>query len=80
MGQDYSGAGAAQADFSADLTLAALLQRWPDCAPVFWQQGMQCPGCPFSRFHSLKDACGQYGLDEGEFRTALARASKQPVA
>lgn len=60
-----------------DLKLAVLLQRWPASAQVFWQYKMLCPGCPFSRFHSIGDACQQYGLDETEFRCALSRVLGQ---
>lgn len=54
-----------------DLMLATLLQRWPSCAQAFWQQKMQCPGCPFSRFHTVKHACGEFNVDETQFRADL---------
>lgn len=55
----------------SDLMLATVLERWPSCAQVFWQRKMQCPGCPFAPFHTIQDACREYGLDEAEFRADL---------
>lgn len=59
-----------------DLALARLLQRWPGCAQAFWQHKMQCPGCPFARFHTVRHACEEFNVDETQFRAAL-RVTKE---
>jgi len=45
-----------------DLNLAALIARWPQTIPVFFQHKMLCVGCLVSRFHTISDACEAYGL------------------
>jgi hybrid cluster-associated redox disulfide protein len=54
-----------------DLTISALLARWPAAAPVFFANTMQCVGCLANRFHTISDACLAYGIDEAQFRRAL---------
>lgn len=59
-----------------DLTLAELFRLWPEVAPVFWRFGTACVGCPIAPFHTVRDACTEYRLDEAAFRAALAAAVK----
>lgn len=54
-----------------DLPLAAMFRRWPPTASVFVGHGMLCVGCPISPFHTVVDACREYGLDEQAFRADL---------
>ncbi|WP_108258036.1 DUF1858 domain-containing protein [Mangrovicoccus ximenensis] len=55
-----------------DLPLPDLLAEWPEAAAVFLERKMLCPGCPISPFHTVADACLEYGLDEGAFRAELS--------
>lgn len=57
-----------------DLPLRRVFERWPDVAAVFRGRGMVCFGCPIAPFHTVIDACAEYGLDEIAFRTALQAA------
>ena len=57
-----------------DLSLRLLFDRWPQSAPVFLSRKMLCFGCPIAPFHTVIDACDEYGLDEAAFRAALAAA------
>lgn len=57
-----------------DLPLRLAFERWPELAAVFRQRGMACFGCPIAPFHTVIDACAEYGLDETAFRTALQAA------
>lgn len=61
-----------------DLPLSELLARWPDMTPCFFERRMLCPGCPITPFHTISDACRQYGLDEDAFRNALRRLAGMP--
>ncbi|MGP3697413.1 DUF1858 domain-containing protein [Rhodobacter sp. NSM] len=54
-----------------DLPLARLFQFWPATAQVFLARRMLCPGCPIAPFHTVVEACDEYGFDEAEFRSAL---------
>ena len=63
-----------------DLPLQALFDRWPATAGVFLARGMLCFGCPIAPFHTVVDACLEYGLNECRFREELRRAIEaQPV-
>jgi len=57
-----------------DLSLCQLFDHWPETAAVFLAHRMFCFGCPIAPFHTVIDACLEYGLDEATFRAAL-RAS-----
>lgn len=57
-----------------DLPLLALFGCWPTSAGVFLAHGMGCFGCPIAPFHTVVDACVEYGLDERCFRAELRRA------
>jgi hybrid cluster-associated redox disulfide protein len=55
-----------------DLPLSELFAAWPLAAKAFWDRRMLCPGCPIGPFHTITDACQEYGLDETAFREELA--------
>lgn len=57
-----------------DLPLHALFARWPQTVAVFLARHMLCVGCPISPFHTVIDACAEYGLDETAFRADLHSA------
>jgi hybrid cluster-associated redox disulfide protein len=46
-----------------DLPIADLLRRWPETMPVFIARGMLCVGCMVGPFHTIDDACSEYGID-----------------
>ncbi|UWQ29497.1 hypothetical protein [Leisingera sp. M523] len=56
---------------NADLPLSDLFHHWPACAAEFMRRKMICPGCPIAPFHTLIDACEEYGLEEMDFREQL---------
>ncbi|WP_044043147.1 DUF1858 domain-containing protein [Octadecabacter antarcticus] len=55
-----------------DLPLEALMTQWPDTIPVFVRHKMLCVGCQVSPFHTVIDACAEYGLDVDVFYAELA--------
>lgn len=59
-----------------DLPLQELFDRWPATLPVFLAHRMLCFGCPVAPFHTVVDACLEYGLCEACFRAALRRAGQ----
>ena len=56
------------------LPLQVLFDRWPETAGVFLSHRMLCFGCPIAPFHTVVDACLEYGLDEDVFRRDLGVA------
>ncbi|MFN4129249.1 MAG: DUF1858 domain-containing protein [Paracoccaceae bacterium] len=57
-----------------DLPLRLLFDHWPAAATVFLSRRMVCFGCPIAPFHTVIDACAEYGLDEALFRAELRAA------
>ena len=57
-----------------DLSLSDLLAGWPETIPVFLRHRMLCVGCLVGPFHTVADACAEYGLDEDAFHDELRLA------
>ncbi|MGJ8626351.1 MAG: DUF1858 domain-containing protein [Sulfitobacter sp.] len=57
-----------------DLALDQLMTFWPETITVFLRHKMLCIGCMVSPFHTIVDACIEYGLDEQLFRAELYQA------
>lgn len=60
--------------------LGELIGQWPATAPVFLGHKMLCVGCLVNPFHTLADACAEYGLEPQDFvaelNTAIANAGQ----
>ena len=54
-----------------DLPLDKLMAIWPQTITVFMRHKMLCVGCLANPFHTVVDACLEYGLDELAFRAEL---------
>ncbi|WP_415157209.1 DUF1858 domain-containing protein [Maritalea sp.] len=54
-----------------NLSLDEIMQRWPNSIAVFLKHKMICVGCPISGFHTIKDACREYQLDQNTFLVEL---------
>jgi len=59
-----------------DLPLGALMTQWPDTITVFMRHKMLCVGCLVNPFHTVIDACAEYGLDVDSFYAELAASIK----
>jgi hybrid cluster-associated redox disulfide protein len=57
-----------------DMTLDLMMSVWPDTVAVFLRHKMLCVGCMVNPFHTVIDACREYGLDEQVFRAELHSA------
>lgn len=59
-----------------DLPLAEIMRHWPATVSVFLARGMLCVGCVIGPFHTVDDACEEYGLVPetllAELRTAVS--------
>ena len=60
-----------------DLPLGALMTQWPDTITVFMRHKMLCVGCLVNPFHTVIDACAEYGLDVDAFYAELAASIKR---
>jgi hybrid cluster-associated redox disulfide protein len=46
-----------------DMTIGEILDKDTKCAPIFFEAGMHCLGCPASSGESLEQACEVHGID-----------------
>ncbi len=51
------------AKITADMLISEVLQIAPDIAPVFFEFGMHCLGCPVSRGETVAQAAEVHGVD-----------------
>lgn len=58
---------------TGQVTVAALLERWPGLASAFRRRGMSCPGCVMSKFDTLDYVAEIYGLGTQEWLGELNR-------
>ncbi|SNY91164.1 hybrid cluster protein-associated redox disulfide domain-containing protein [Cohaesibacter sp. ES.047] len=57
-----------------DLALDEVMKIWPQTISVFLRHKMLCVGCLVNPFHTIEDACAEYGLEEESFRLELSEA------
>ena len=58
------------------LTVAEVLDRWPQTIPVFFRHRMACVGCAMASFETLADVAAIYGLRLGQFLSELQQTIK----
>lgn len=58
-----------------DMTVDEIMRQWPATIRLFIQSRMLCVGCPIGIFHTMKDACEAYGIDEASFLRDLLIAT-----
>ena len=59
------------AKITEDMTIYEVLQVAPDIAPVFFEFGMHCLGCPISRGETVAQAAAAHGVDVAEMLAKL---------
>jgi hybrid cluster-associated redox disulfide protein len=57
-----------------DMTVADVLDRWPETVAVFRQFKTACVGCVMAPFDTLSDMAQIYGLEPGEVILAMRQA------
>lgn len=57
-----------------DITVALVLEKWPELISVFIRHKMACVGCSLSRFETVSDAAVVYNIPYEEFRQELLAA------
>jgi hybrid cluster-associated redox disulfide protein len=61
---------------SSKISVADLLELYPQAIPVFLKHGMSCVGCSMSAFETLEDAARIYGVDISHFLEELTEILK----
>jgi len=51
------------AKVSKDMIIMDVLKMDPDCAQIFFKNGMHCIGCPSASGESIEQASAVHGLD-----------------
>lgn len=54
-----------------DLTLDAIMRRWPGTIRVFVDWHLHCVGCPIADFHCLADSAEEHGYQLDDLRAAV---------
>ena len=59
------------AQITKDMTIGEILNVNMNVAPIFFEMGMHCLGCPASRGESIEQACEVHGTDCDELLKKL---------
>ncbi|MBQ2390404.1 MAG: DUF1858 domain-containing protein [Clostridia bacterium] len=59
------------ATITKDTIIGDILDINPDAAPIFFDIGMHCLGCPHSRGETVEEACQVHGVDVDELVAKL---------
>ena len=59
---------------TSDMTVAEVLERWPEAVSVFQEYKTACVGCSMAPFDTMVDVAREYDLALSEFMAALDRA------
>lgn len=62
-----------------EMSVAALLNQWPQVIPVFLFHKMACVGCNMSAFETLGEAVRNYGIAPETFLDELFQAIQTPT-
>lgn len=63
----------ADRQLTANLTVAELLECWPEAVAVFQELKTACVGCVMAPFDTLEDVAQIYGLDLSKIMVALEK-------
>lgn len=56
---------------SPQMSVADVLERWPELIPTFLEHRMACVGCSMAAFETLQDAARIYGIHPVRFLEEL---------
>lgn len=61
---------------SSNLSVAEVLDQWPQVIPVFFHHKLGCVGCAMAYFDTLEDVAKIYDLKLDHFMEDLRKATK----
>lgn len=70
----FAGKDIKEMKITKDTIIGDILDNYPDTAPLFFEIGMHCLGCPHSRGESVGEACEVHGTDVDELVAKLNEA------
>ena len=56
---------------SKETTIGQLIANFPQVAPILFQVGMHCLGCPSAQMETLEEACAVHEVDVNKLLKAL---------
>lgn len=59
------------ANVTKDMIILDVLKMDPDCAKVFFKNGLNCIGCPSASGESIEEASAVHGLDPNKLINEL---------
>ena len=59
---------------TSNMTVAEVLEQWPEAVSVFQEYKTACVGCAMAPFDTMVDVAREYNLAISEIMTALDRA------
>ncbi len=62
---------------SREMTVAEVLERWPQAVSVFQEFKTACVGCSMAPFDTMVDVAREYNLEISEIMDALERVVEQ---
>jgi hybrid cluster-associated redox disulfide protein len=60
---------------TSDMTVAQILDQWPEAVSVFQEFKTACVGCSMAPFDTMVDVAREYGQELSEIMAALERAA-----
>ena len=67
-------------DTIADMSVAEIMERWPNTIGVFIRRDLSCVGCPVGGFHNLREVAEAHHVAEGDLLAALEGALEERSA
>ncbi len=65
---------------SREMTIAEVVNKYPQTVPVFLAHGLFCFGCAVARFENVEQGAEAHGIDVDALMTDLnAAAAEQPA-
>jgi hybrid cluster-associated redox disulfide protein len=61
------------------LTVADIMDRWPQAVPVFLAHRLDCVGCPMAPFETLAEVIDIYDLPGDVFLSELEEVIQRPM-
>ncbi len=58
---------------TGDMTVAQILDQWPEAVAVFQEFKTACVGCSMAPFDTMVDVAREYGLELPQIMAALER-------
>ncbi len=62
-----------------DMSIAEVVQKYPQTVPVFLAHGLMCFGCAIARFENVEQGATAHGIDVDILMEDLNKAAQESV-